>query len=148
MATKCRYSRRCKEVESHKMKRSLTITAEAIDEAALIAQRETSYGMGAVVNFLGVVRGEEEGKSISAIEYEAFQKMVEHQFNLLFDEIAQRWPVESVRLVHRVGVVKVNEPSLWVEIIAPHRGEAFAACQWLIDEMKRVVPIWKRAQFT
>ena len=50
----------------------------------------------------------------------------------------------EVGLVHRLGVVKVNEPSLWVEVVAPHRGEAFAACQWLIDEMKRVVPIWKR----
>jgi molybdopterin synthase catalytic subunit len=70
--------------------------------------------------------------------------MAEHQFNLLFDEMAKRWPIESVRLVHRIGVVKVNEPSLWVEVVAPHRGEAFAACQWLIDEMKRVVPIWKK----
>lgn len=100
--------------------------------------------MGAVVNFLGVVRGNEAGKAISAIEYEAFEKMVQHQFDLLFDEMAKRWPIESVRLVHRVGLVRVNEPSLWVEIVAPHRGEAFAACQWLIDEMKRVVPIWKR----
>lgn len=126
------------------MKRSLTLTTDAIDEAALIANRELSGGMGAVVNFLGVVRGAEEGKSISAIEYEAFEKMVTHQFNLLFDELAKRWPVESIRLIHRIGVVKVNEASLWVEIVAPHRGEAFAACQWLIDEMKRVVPIWKR----
>ena len=102
-----------------------------------------SVGVGAVVNFLGVVRGSEEGKSISAIEYEAFEKMVTHQFNLLFDEMEKRWPIESVRLVHRVGVVRVNEASLWVEIVAPHRGEAFAACQWLIDEMKRTVPIWK-----
>ena len=70
--------------------------------------------------------------------------MVERQFSLLFDEVEQRWPVESVRLVHRLGVVPVGEPSLWVEVVAPHRGEAFAACQWLIDEMKRVVPIWKR----
>ena len=129
------------------MKRSLTITSEPIDEAALIAERELSAGLGAVVNFLGVVRGEEDGKSISAIDYEAFEKMVTHQFNLLFDEIAKRWPVDSVRLIHRIGVVKVNEPSLWVEIVAPHRGEAFAACQWLIDEMKRVVPIWKRPRF-
>ncbi len=124
--------------------RQLTVTTAPIDEAVLISQRQISAGMGAVVNFLGVVRGSEDGKSISAIEYEAFEKMVTHQFNLLFDEIEKRWPVESVRLVHRVGVVKVNEPSLWVEIIAPHRGEAFAACQWLIDEMKRVVPIWKK----
>ena len=103
-----------------------------------------SVGMGAAVYFLGVVRGEEEGQAIAAIEYEAFQKMVEHQFNLLFDAMAKRWPIESVRLVHRVGVVKVNEPSLWIEVVAPHRGEAFAACQWLVDEMKRVVPIWKK----
>ena len=100
--------------------------------------------MGAVIYFLGVVRGTEGDSKISAIEYEAFQKMVEHQFELLFNEMEKRWPIESVRLVHRVGVVKVNEPSLWVEVIAPHRSEAFAACQWLIDEMKRVVPIWKK----
>lgn len=98
--------------------------------------------------FLGVVRETEGEKKISAIEYEAFQKMVEHQFNLLFDEVGKRWPIESVRLVHRVGMVKVNEPSLWVEVVAPHRGEAFAACQWLIDEMKRVVPIWKKTVST
>ncbi|HVY70744.1 MAG TPA: molybdenum cofactor biosynthesis protein MoaE [Verrucomicrobiae bacterium] len=127
------------------MKRSLTLTAGPIDEAALIAQREMSNGMGAAVYFTGVVRGQEGEATISAIDYEAFPPMVERQFGLLFDEMETRWPVESVRLIHRVGVVKVNDASLWVEILAPHRGEAFAACQWLIDEMKRVVPIWKRA---
>ena len=127
------------------MKKQLTITDKPIEEAALLAGRKMSSGMGAVVYFLGVVRETENAEAISAIEYEAFGRMVEHQFNLLFDEIAKRWPVESVRLVHRVGVVKVNEPSLWVEVVAPHRGEAFAACQWLIDEMKRAVPIWKKA---
>jgi molybdopterin synthase catalytic subunit len=127
------------------MKRQLTITNQPIDEAALLRKRDMSDAMGAAIYFLGVVRGTEaSGKKISAIEYEAFQKMVEHQFNLLFDEMEKRWAIESVRLVHRAGIVKVNEPSLWVEVIAPHRGEAFAACQWLIDEMKRVVPIWKK----
>ena len=126
------------------MKRELRITTEPIDEAALIASREMSAGMGAALYFVGVVRGVEGDTSISAIDYEAFQKMAEHQFGLLFDQMEQRWPIESVRLVHRTGVVKVNEPSLWVEVVTPHRGEAFAACQWLIDEMKRVVPIWKK----
>ena len=74
----------------------------------------------------------------------AAKQMAERQFNLLFSEMEKRWPIESVRLVHRIGMVKVNEPSLWVEVVAPHRGEAFAACQWLIDELKRVVPIWKK----
>jgi molybdopterin synthase catalytic subunit len=100
--------------------------------------------MGAAIYFSGVVRGTEGESSITAIEYEAFHKMAEHQFNLLFDQIEKRWPIESIRLVHRLGLVQVNEASLWVEIVAPHRGEAFAACQWLIDEMKRVVPIWKK----
>ena len=127
------------------MKRQLTITTDAIDETALLSQRRMSDDMGAVVYFLGVVRRTEEQKPIGAIQYEAFERMVEHQFNLLFDQMEKRWPVESVRLVHRVGVVKVNEPSLWVEVVAPHRGEAFGACQWLIDEMKRVAPIWKKA---
>lgn len=126
------------------MKRQLIITTEPINETALVAQRVMSRGMGAAVYFTGVVRESEEGASIRAIEYESFQRMAEHQFNLLFDQMEKRWPIESVRLVHRLGEVKVNEPSLWVEVIAPHRGEAFAACQWLIDEMKRVVPIWKK----
>ena len=129
---------------AEKMKRQLIIARERIDETALLLKRRMSDGMGAVVCFLGVVRGTEEDRTINAIEYEAFLRMAEHQFNLLFDEMEKRWPIESVRLVHRIGTVRVNEPSLWVEVIAPHRGEAFAASQWLIDEMKRVVPIWKK----
>ena len=126
------------------MKRTLHITNEPINESALVGQRMMSSGMGAAVYFTGVVRGTEESAAISAIDYEAFTQMAERQFHLLFDEMEKRWPIESVRLVHRLGVVRVNEASLWVEVIAPHRGEAFAACQWLIDQMKRVVPIWKR----
>ena len=126
------------------MKRELSIQTGAIDEASLVARRAMSAGMGAAVYFTGVVRGSEEGAQITAINYEAFAQMAGHQFQLLFDEVEKRWPIESVRLVHRLGVVRVNEPSLWVEVVAPHRGEAFAAGQWLIDEMKRVVPIWKK----
>jgi molybdopterin synthase catalytic subunit len=126
------------------MKRQLTITTTPIDETALIGQRSMSAGMGAAVYFLGVVRGTEGKAAVSALEYETFQRMAEHQISLLFDELEKRWPIESVRLAHRVGLVKAGVPSLWVEVIAPHRGEAFAACQWLIDEMKRVAPIWKK----
>jgi molybdopterin synthase catalytic subunit len=127
-----------------KMHRWLRLTTDPIDESALAGARTMSHGMGAAVYFAGVVRGLEGEATIDAIEYEAFGKMAEHQFGLLFDEMEKRWPIESVRLVHRLGNVQVNEASLWVELVAPHRGEAFAACQWLIDEMKRVVPIWKR----
>jgi len=128
------------------MRRQLTLTTEPIDEAAWLARRHASPDAGAAVCFTGIVRGSEEGQRICALEYEAFHRMAEHQFDLLFSELEQRWPVESVRVVHRVGVVQVNEPSLWVEVVAPHREEAFAACQFLIDQMKQRVPIWKRAR--
>lgn len=127
------------------MKRVVHISTEAIDEAALQAGRSASAGAGAVLYFLGLVRGVEAGSSIQGLEYESFQRMAEHQFDLLLDEMEKRWPIESVRVVHRIGFVKTNEASLWMEVVAPHRAEAFAAGQWLIDEMKRVVPIWKKA---
>jgi molybdopterin synthase catalytic subunit len=126
------------------MKRELIITQEPIDEAGLLAGRRMSAGMGAAIYFVGVVRAREGESVISAIDYEGFQRMIGHQFGLIFDAVEKRWPVESIRLAHRIGVVKVGEPSLWVEIISPHRGEAFEACQFLIEEMKRVVPIWKK----
>lgn len=127
------------------MKRTLIITSGPIDEAAMLAQRSMSQGMGAAVYFAGVVRGSEEQQPITALDYEAFEPMARRQFELIFQEVEKRWPIESVRLVHRLGVVPVNETSLWMEVIAPHRGEAFAAGQYFIDEMKRLVPIWKRA---
>jgi molybdopterin synthase catalytic subunit len=131
-------------VVKRRMKRQVSITASGIDEANLQASRQASSAAGAVVCFAGLVRGLEGAAAIDGLDYETFQRMAEHQFDLLLDQMEQRWPIESVRLVHRVGFVKVNEASLWVEVVAPHRGEAFAACQWLIDEMKRVVPIWKK----
>ncbi len=124
------------------MKRELTLTHDPITETA----PQMSEGMGAVVTFHGVVRGTEEGEAIAAIDYEANEEMALHQFGLIFDALEKRWPVESVRLVHRLGVVPANEASLRVEIMAPHRVEAFEACQFLINEMKDKVPIWKRPQ--
>ena len=126
------------------MRIELKITTHEIDEGALASAREISTNVGAIVTFLGMVRDSEGEQKISGIDYEAFEKMAHHQFAIIFDEVERRWPIESIRLVHRIGTVPVNEPSLWVELTAPHRAEAFEACQFLIDEMKKVVPIWKR----
>jgi molybdopterin synthase catalytic subunit len=129
------------------MRRELIISAEKIDEAVLMARRQLGGETGAAVYFLGFVRGQEEGREIDALDYEAFERMARHQFDLLFEQAAQRWTLHSIRLAHRTGRVAVGEASLWLEILAPHRGEAFAAGQFLIDEMKRAVPIWKKAVF-
>jgi molybdopterin synthase catalytic subunit len=127
------------------MRRELTISDARIDEQALSKGRKMSSDMGAAVYFVGVVRGTEEGLTILALDYEAFKPMAERQFELLFDQAEKRWPLESVRLVHRLGRVAAGEASLWIEVVAPHRDEAFAACQFIVSEMKRVVPIWKKA---
>lgn len=126
------------------MHRELILTEQPIDERAWVASRPGGVTHGAVVTFSGVVRGSEHGQPIAGLEYTAFEAMARHQFGLLLDRMAMQWPVESVRLVHRLGPVPAGGVSLWVEVLAPHRAEAFAACQMLIDEMKRVVPIWKR----
>ena len=126
------------------MKAELTLSPNPIDEAALAKARSITDGMGAVVTFAGVVRGREGEVAITGIDYESFDDMARRQFELIFAEIEQRWPIESVRLAHRTGIVKVNEPSLWVEVVAAHRAEAFYACQFLIDQMKQRVPIWKK----
>jgi len=123
------------------MKTQLALISNPIAET----QPVMTDDMGAVVVFHGVVRGKEDGKPIRAIHYEANEPMARRQFELIFESIEQKWPIESISLTHRVNEVAVNEASLRVEITAPHRAEAFAACQFLVDEMKQKVPIWKRA---
>ena len=100
--------------------------------------------VGGVVVFWGIVRDQEDGKLISALEYTAYRDMAEHQFRKLIDETKRRWPLKRLRAVHRLGVIPVGEASLLVRVEAAHRGEAFAAAQFLIDELKQKVPIWKR----
>jgi molybdopterin synthase catalytic subunit len=123
---------------------SLTLTYEKVDVSRLAAGCPPSAECGAVITFVGVVRAIEAGESVAGLEYESFRQMAEHQFKLLFQGMEKRWPVASVNVVHRLGVIPAGEPSLWVRVSAPHRQEAFAACEWLIDEMKKVVPIWKK----
>lgn len=122
----------------------VTMGEAALDVAALAAGRVAEPGNGAVVHFVGIVRGSEGGVPIWGLEYSSFERMARRQFELLVHAAGGRWPVASVRIYHRLGKVRAGEPSLWVDVAAPHRSEAFAACQWIIDEMKRVVPIWKR----
>jgi molybdopterin synthase catalytic subunit/sulfur carrier protein ThiS len=116
----------------------LLITDDPIDAV------EAAGGVGGVVVFWGIVRDREDGQPIAALEYTAYRAMAEHQFRKLIEETKRRWPLRRIRVVHRLGVIKVGEASLLVRVEAAHRGEAFAAAQYLIDELKQKVPIWKR----
>jgi molybdopterin synthase catalytic subunit len=98
---------------------------------------------GAVLDFYGVVRGQEEAREIAGLDYEAHAAMARHQLELLAAETAARFAIFQLILHHRIGFVPVAEPSLFLRVSSAHRGTAFAAAQWLIDELKARIPIWK-----
>lgn len=118
---------------------------ELIITHAPIQAEPVAGDVGAIVVFWGTVRDQEAGQTIAALDYTAYHEMAEHQFRKLIAETKQRWPLKRVQVIHRLGVVKVGEASLLVRVEAGHRGEAFAAAQFLIDELKLKVPIWKQA---
>jgi molybdopterin synthase catalytic subunit len=102
---------------------------------------------GAVVEFWGVVRDSEEGRALEGINYEVHHAMAQHQMELLARAAAEQFSLTHLRLRHRVGFVRVAEASLFLRVASGHRAKAFAASQWLIDELKHKVPIWKRTVF-
>ncbi len=114
-----------------------------ITDQAIPAEPVTG-DVGGVVVFWGIVRDREDGQPIRALEYTAYREMAEHQFRKLIEETKSRWLLKRIRVVHRLGVVPVGEASLLVRAEAAHRGEAFAAAQFIIDELKEKVPIWKK----
>ncbi len=119
----------------------LLITDKPIDSAETTATGD----VGGIVIFWGIVRDREEGRPITALDYSAYREMAEHQFRQLIAETHRRWPLKRVRVIHRLGRIPVGEPSLLVRVEAGHRAEAFAAAQFLIDELKQKVPVWKQA---
>jgi molybdopterin synthase catalytic subunit len=102
---------------------------------------------GAVVVFWGAVRAREEGREITGIRYEAHRAMAEHQMQLVAKSAAEKFAVREIFVRHRVGFVPAGEPSVVVRVASGHRGAAFGASQWIMDELKRVVPIWKHPVF-
>ncbi|OGR88863.1 MAG: hypothetical protein A2992_09300 [Elusimicrobia bacterium RIFCSPLOWO2_01_FULL_59_12] len=117
------------------------VTTEPLDSRPLSKTRRDP-AIGAVVTFQGTVRGEERGEPIAAITYEAYEAMARCLLKEIVRRAEMRWPVR-VAVAHRLGRVPVSEASLRVEAAGPHRQEAFEACQFVIDEIKRVAPIWK-----
>ncbi|MBA2269905.1 MAG: molybdenum cofactor biosynthesis protein MoaE [Chthoniobacterales bacterium] len=103
---------------------------------------------GGVVDFWGVVRKTENGSEIAAIKYEAHRAMAEHQLQVLAEEAARRFELTQVRITHRLGAVPAGEASLLVRIGSRHRAAVFEASVWLVDELKKRVPIWKHPVFT
>jgi molybdopterin synthase catalytic subunit len=102
---------------------------------------------GAVCVFDGIVRDNTRGRKTLHLDYEAYREMALVQMKAPAAEAVERFGVRDVALVHRLGRLVVGETSVLVVVASAHRGAAFDACRWLIDTLKKTVPIWKREQF-
>lgn len=127
---------------------AISVCEVSITRAPLdLPARENDSAAGALVDFWGVVRALEEGREITGIEYEANDRMAEHQMRSLAETAVGKFGLSKVILRHRVGFVPAGEASIVVRVGSPHRAAAFSANQWIMDELKRTVPIWKHPVF-
>jgi molybdopterin synthase catalytic subunit len=101
---------------------------------------------GAVASFLGVVRDHDRGKAVRRLEYSAYGPMADLECGRIVGEARERWDAE-VALEHRIGTLEVGDAAVAIAAAAPHRDAAFAACRYVIEQVKRRVPIWKREHY-
>jgi molybdopterin synthase catalytic subunit len=102
---------------------------------------------GAIVIFDGIVRNHSRGRRTLYLEYEAYEEMALKQMRALADEALQNFAIRNLALVHRLGRLEIGESSVLIAVVAAHRAPAFDACRWLIDTLKKTVPIWKKEYF-
>jgi len=121
----------------------IRLTREPIDFTSL-TERVRSNQTGAVVLFLGTVRELTAGRRTIALDYDAYPEMARRKMAELVEQARQRWPIVNVEVVHRLGHLELGDVSVAVAVSTPHRHQAFEAAKFLIDELKVVVPIWKK----
>ncbi len=127
------------------MHRHISVREAPFDPAAEEqAVRAGNPGVGAVVTFLGLMRDINEGDEVTAMTLEHYPGMTEKALAAIVDEAASRWALEGVRVVHRVGELRPEEPIVLVTVASRHRGDAFRACEFIIDWLKTRAPFWKK----
>ncbi len=122
------------------------ITTDPIDPSAALAQVGGAED-GATVLFLGVVRNANEGRPVSGVEYEGYAEMAGEELAAIVGEAAGRAGSVRVGAVHRLGDLKVGEVSVAVAVSTPHRAEAFEAARYVMEEVKKRLPVWKRERY-
>ncbi len=116
----------------------------AADELIKSVEQPTD---GAVVTFVGIVRDNSHGRKVRFLEYEAYKEMAEKKLLEIGDEIRQRWGLEEIAIRHRVGRLNIGDAAVVIAVASPHRKDAFVACEYAIDRLKQIVPIWKKEYF-
>ncbi|MCW5911825.1 MAG: molybdenum cofactor biosynthesis protein MoaE [Cyclobacteriaceae bacterium] len=124
----------------------IELTAHPIDVSKIIAAA-TAHEAGAVNTFIGTVRNHTAGREVVKLEYEAYAPMAILEIQKVIDEARQKWKLTRWAISHRTGTLLPGEVAVVVAVSTPHRKDSFAACQFIIDTLKKTVPIWKKEFF-
>ena len=129
---------------------AFSLSEDPLDAAAISALSSglASSHAGALVTFEGRVRDTNDGRAVLRLEYEAYPALSLKEGQAVIDEALAQPGVLGARCVHRVGNLAIGDVAVWVGVIGGHRGEAFTACRYIIDEVKRRVPIWKKEHYS
>ena len=118
------------------------ITTKAISPESVIARAKTS-GSGCVATYVGLIRDNSHGKKVASVEYQDKNGKAVEGMRKIVHEAKQKWQVENIAFTHRIGILKVGDINLVVAVAAGHRGDGFAACQYIIDRFKESLPTHK-----
>ncbi|MEP2023795.1 MAG: molybdenum cofactor biosynthesis protein MoaE [Reichenbachiella sp.] len=124
----------------------IEITEHKIDVPTLIAA-VSHDGAGATDVFIGTTRNKTSEKAVVKLDFEAYEPMAVKELQKIVDRAKEQWPILKYAISHRVGVVEIGEEAVVIAVSTPHRQAAFESCQFIIDELKKTVPIWKKEIF-
>ncbi len=122
------------------------VTSDTLDLRELLAF-VGDPGAGAIATFIGTVRNHNEGRKVISLDYEAYPEMAEEELRRLGQEAEEKWEICRIAIAHRIGSVQIGEASVMIAVSSGHRQDAFAACRFAIEEVKKRVPIWKKEVF-
>ena len=125
-------------------RRIIVEEAPLVLDAQALLERLPTNGCGAIVSFVGITREYEQGHDVLRLEFDAWKDRLVPVLQQLAEEAIETFNVKAVALAHRTGPVGPQEPIVAIHVASPHRKEGFEACSWLIDELKRQAPIWKK----
>jgi len=123
--------------------RMIEITQNKIDLQKVI-NAVRSPDCGGVSVFIGTVRNNSRNKEVNALEYEVYGEMAEKMIGKIMEEIKSKWEVNKIAISHRIGKMDVGEITVAIAVSSPHRKDSIPACQYAIDRLKEIVPIWKK----
>ncbi|MEA5459392.1 molybdenum cofactor biosynthesis protein MoaE [Arcicella sp. LKC2W] len=121
----------------------IKIADQAIDIQACIDAAQSERA-GAIDVFIGTVRNHNNAKEVVRLEFETYDVMAVKKMEELANKARERWDIEKIVMIHRKGVLQIGDVAVVIAVSTPHRAASFEACQWLIDTLKTVVPIWKK----